>query len=295
MTRIARTITAALGMLLMALLFVPVAPAAHAAASHYNTDPYSTGCSASAYTLATHPVSGGTASIKVSRSCGTNWLEYSGTKQTTTKRTKDHATNKWTRTEVDNAKWSYSMQSYAPGTTKLTATVKIGTKTTTATCTTGCSWTTATDTPAPAPITVIGDNYPHKSATPCGSSAWCVNGSWYHPTRLFAYRNCTDFVAYRLNTANKVAFTNNFKGVTWGNAKQWRAAAQQAGYRVDSTPKRGAIAYSSAGTYGHVAWVERVNSNGTVVIEEYNYGTTGKYNRRTVNTSAFQYIHVKDL
>lgn len=284
---------AGLVVLFLASLFSAVP--AQASASHTNTDPYNTRCAKSSYTLAKHAVSGGTALIKVSRNCATNWLEYSGKKQTTTKRIKDHKTNRWTRTEVDNRPWSYSMQSYAPGATTITATIKIGRTTTTAVCSAKCSWrTTTVAPPAPKPVGIIGDNYPHRSAAACGNLMWCVSGNWYHPTRRFAYRNCTDFVAYRLNTANKVAFTNSYRGTGWGNAYQWKAAAQRLGIKVNSTPARGAVAYSPAGGYGHVAWVTQVNSNGTIVIEQYNQKYDGKYTRQTVNKSNFQYIHIKD-
>lgn len=88
-----------------------VAAPAGAAASHFNTNPYKTGCSASAYVLSSKAVSGGTARVMVSRKCGTNWIEYVGKSQKTTKAGKDSKTNKWTRTEVDTLKHATSMQS----------------------------------------------------------------------------------------------------------------------------------------------------------------------------------------
>lgn len=143
MRSIRSTVAKVVPVVLLVTAITPIT-ASVAAPSHFNTDPYTTGCSKTAWTLATRSVSGGTASIKVSNACGTNWIEYSGVKQTTTKQTMDHATNKWTRAEVDNTAWSYSMQSYAPGSTKLTATIKIGTTTTTATCSSGCTLATST-------------------------------------------------------------------------------------------------------------------------------------------------------
>ena len=138
------------------------------------------------------------------------------------------------------------------------------------------------------------DDYPYKDAVYVGVSEWSLNGrSW--SDWGFYYRNCTDFVAHRMNNTNEVSFYNTMGGGKWGNANNWDDNARRLGYAVDNTPVRGAIAQTDAGSYGHVAWVDAVNSDGTVTIEEYNYAWTGTFNRRTVPASSFVYIHVKDL
>ena len=114
-----------------------------ASASHENTNPYTTGCMSGSYAISSRAVSGGTAYIMLSPKCATNWVQYSGTTQTTTKYGKASGKG-WTRTEVDTAAKSWSMQSYAPGTTGYTGVIKIGATTTTATCSNGCTWKTAT-------------------------------------------------------------------------------------------------------------------------------------------------------
>lgn len=152
-----------------------------------------------------------------------------------------------------------------------------------------------------------GDDYPYKSAANCsaqwGAYAWCVDengdGSYqeseiYSPWG-FAYRNCTDWVAWRMRSANGVDFFNGMRGGRWGNANNWDANAQSLGYAVNNTPAAGAIAQTDAGSYGHVAWVKTVNGNGTVTIEEYNYAGLGSFNERTVSAPTFRYIHVSDL
>lgn len=124
---------------------------------------------------------------------------------------------------------------------------------------------------------VIGNDYPGYSGT--------------DPYR-FTARQCTSFVAWRLNSRNGVAFNVFYRGVKWGNASNWGYAARSVGIRVDSVPARGAVAWSSA---GHVAWVSRVNGDGTVTIEEYNWNYNRSYHTRTVPVSKFRYIHVADL
>lgn len=142
---------------------------------------------------------------------------------------------------------------------------------------------------------LIGDNYPNKyKQYPLYPVRW---DEWN-----FAHRQCTSFVSWRLNTANKINFSNQYGGlVRWGNASQWGDSARSLGIRVDKTPEVGAIAwsgpnYEGASEFGHVAWVADVLSDGRVVIEEYNYGWAGAYNVRTIKANAFQgYIHIADL
>lgn len=82
----------------------------------------------------------------------------------------------------------------------------------------------------------------------------------------------------------------------WGNAKYWGSSAQREGahtFRVDDTPTAGSIGYSTAGTYGHVVWIESVNGDGTVNITEYNYNLVGDFGaRKNVPASKFTgFIH----
>jgi surface antigen len=102
-------------------------------------------------------------------------------------------------------------------------------------------------------------------------------------------RECTSFAAWALSSRN--GFTMPFHD----NANQWGSRARALGYRVDSTPAPGSIAWSTAGTWGHVAYVESV-SGGNVYIEEYNHWGNGTYDSRTVPASYFTgYIHFKDV
>jgi surface antigen len=73
-----------------------------------------------------------------------------------------------------------------------------------------------------------------------------------------------------------------------GNGGQWVANAAARGYATGSAPRAGAIAE----TPGHVAYVESVNADGTMVISEMN-GTAGFGNvdTRTVPSSQYKYIY----
>jgi surface antigen len=117
----------------------------------------------------------------------------------------------------------------------------------------------------------------------------------------FYNRECTSFVAWRLNSENQVAFNDYWQGKHWGNASNWKNAALSLGIPVDNNPTRGAVAWWAAGSAGssrgHVAWVETVG-DGAITIEEYNYLHRGFYDTRTISSSSSLwpsgFIHIKD-
>lgn len=131
---------------------------------------------------------------------------------------------------------------------------------------------------------IIGDDYPSNLRD-------APRDSIIDPWRFYN-RECTSFVAWRMNSANGVAFNNFMDGGRFGDAGNWDDNARALGFTVDAVPARGAIAESDA--EGHVAWVAAVGT-GTVTVEEYNYAAPGVYGYRTVPTSHFVYIHIKDL
>jgi surface antigen len=108
-------------------------------------------------------------------------------------------------------------------------------------------------------------DYPYPNAPDCdetpGSTIGCEPDMWG-----FYQGQCTSWVAYRLNQLNGTAFKNEFAGVHWGDASNWATAARQAGFHVNSSPALGAVAWFS----GHVGYVERVNSDGSIVMSDMN-------------------------
>lgn len=79
-----------------------------------------------------------------------------------------------------------------------------------------------------------------------------------------------------------------------GNANSWARNAAAAGFVVNQTPAAGAVFQTGSGWYGHVGYVEAVNSDGSIVISEMNYGIPYRAIRSTVPASAvgnFNYIH----
>ena len=125
-----------------------------------------------------------------------------------------------------------------------------------------------------------GDDYP----------AYYKNGSQSIDKWRMYSRQCTSFAAFRLSGVNGFELPG-----AYGNAGEWGYRARREGYRVDNTPAIGSIAWSTAGGYGHVAWVSNVMGD-NIEIEEYNYDYKGNYNKRSVKANKMTgFIHFKDL
>jgi N-acetylmuramoyl-L-alanine amidase len=127
--------------------------------------------------------------------------------------------------------------------------------------------------PKPAPIAVV-------AAASSISSTPSVSYSFVGGNNTYAWGNCTWYVASRRSIPP-----------FWGNARDWYYNAQYSGYSVGSVPAVGAIAWTGAGYYGHVGYVESV-SGGMVTISEMNYGGNfGRMTYRTTSASSFRYIY----
>ncbi|WP_130179205.1 CHAP domain-containing protein [Cryobacterium sp. SO1] len=128
-------------------------------------------------------------------------------------------------------------------------------------------------------IRAEGDDYPWRDA------ATESQGGGLSPLGYY-YRECVDFVAWRLN--RDAGATSSFKW-TWstmtpggGNASAWANAWSNKGWASSKAPVVGAVAWF---TYNHVAYVQSVPGDGTVVLEEYNWMGSHAYHTRTVPIS----------
>lgn len=180
---------------------------------------------------------------------------------------------------------------------------------------TGGAATTMAEQAPQAAYAAVSDTYPDKDV-PCANQSdpdfgntsgsgtpWCDGYDWgkitYGPApqnavtsislnsgRGYGYRNCTDWVAWRLSelgiTVPKV----------WGKGGDWDDKAILANKIVDNTPEVGDIAVWDPSTptgFGHVEVVEKVNTNGTVDTSGYNKAETGSYGTQS-GVTAHHYI-----
>lgn len=102
---------------------------------------------------------------------------------------------------------------------------------------------------------------------------------------LYAPGNCTWYAKSR-----RPDLPNNL-----GNANTWYATAAAEGWSVGIYPKKGAVATTTAGSLGHVAYVEGVSLDGKwVTISEMNYNGLYAVDTRTVYYTEFNYIYQLD-
>ncbi|MFZ1361108.1 MAG: CHAP domain-containing protein [Candidatus Saccharimonadales bacterium] len=94
---------------------------------------------------------------------------------------------------------------------------------------------------------------------------------------MFA-RQCVSYVAWKVEQKN--GYMPYWGGR--GNANQWPGNARSGwntpgnkAIPTGSTPRAGSAGVISAGDYGHIVWVEKVNSNGTINVSQYNYWNAG--------------------
>jgi peptidoglycan DL-endopeptidase CwlO len=121
------------------------------------------------------------------------------------------------------------------------------------------------------------------------SGNWTHAGSCYYGDDIdpwgLCYRQCVSYAAWK---------TYKIKGYMpygFGNANNWDDAARARGIPVDTNPQPGDIAVSNSGYWGHVMYVESVNSNGTINISQYNVRLTGEYSEATISKNGLYFIH----
>jgi surface antigen len=101
------------------------------------------------------------------------------------------------------------------------------------------------------------------------------NGLWpgYAPPSvggtLDAVGNCTWYANGRLG---ELGYSNNALRKLVGNARDWDNQARNAGISIGTQPRVGAIAQWES---NHVAVVEQINSDGTIIISESSYPSNG--------------------
>ena len=136
----------------------------------------------------------------------------------------------------------------------------------------------------------VEDDYPFQNATIDARDPY-----------EFPFRECTSFMAWRMNrdagTTNPTYpyFFNKMDSESWGNAGTWNTNALSLGYAVNHVAQVGAIAQwvngcGGACANGHVAYVEQVNQDGSIVVSEYNFPENAtlnhQFNIRTIPASS---------
>ena len=121
-----------------------------------------------------------------------------------------------------------------------------------------------------------------------------VSGNDFKPftetsgTSPYPHGQCTWYVYHRMNQ-----FDASISG-DLGDAHNWNNRAESEGYTVTHTPKNHTAVVFEAGQlgadtqYGHVAFVEKVNDDGSIVISESNVKGLGVISFRTIDAGDAQ-------
>jgi surface antigen len=117
---------------------------------------------------------------------------------------------------------------------------------------------------------------------------WATQDGWVSDGHGYYEAECVSFAAWAVRTDGR-AHTKSPDFL--GNANLWTGAY------VDTVPQVGDVAQwdggrSGAGSVGHVAYVTAVNADGTVTINEYNWGNFHRFNARTIAANVpSRYLH----
>ena len=174
--------------------------------------------------------------------------------------------------------------------------------------------TATTLAPSTLPQTRLSTSYPN--VTDC----WTRGFEWDG----YQLGQCTSYVAWRLREngvgendhahSGNYGFYNQWRatpcaaidraGVArWGHARQWDDCAEQVGMRVDKSPTPGSVLVRNdiASGFGHVAYVERVNQGGSIVVSDANFdGACGIRTNHTIQKGTdlyqgnYRFIHFED-
>jgi len=111
----------------------------------------------------------------------------------------------------------------------------------------------------------------------------------------YYYRECVDFVAWRLNrdagasAGGPYVWTWSNLTPSGGNASQWKAAWLNHGWATGTTPEVGAVAWFPG--QNHVAYVSGILQSGQIVIDEYNMGGQHEYDQRVIDPSTVEFLY----
>lgn len=115
------------------------------------------------------------------------------------------------------------------------------------------------------------NDYPYANAGFSMSTApGCVDNDG--PDRWgYCTRQCVSYAAWAVERSGRAA------PMYYGNARDWVSAARRQGVPVyTSNPQPGDVAISTAGTWGHAMYVEKVSGN-QIYVSQYNASLNGQY------------------
>lgn len=145
--------------------------------------------------------------------------------------------------------------------------------------------------PAAATYTVLCSGYSSCASKGYSNSGYSINQSKSY-WQMYTGTNCTNYVAYRLQTTNGMSNTRPRSGV--GNANVWGTVMSSI---TNSTPAVGSVAWWGPSPGHHVAYVEKVVSPTEILVSESNWSGAFDWRRIVKSGSGWPngFIHFADL
>lgn len=142
----------------------------------------------------------------------------------------------------------------------------------------------------------VDGGYPWNESNCRMASFYSLDGSDGNGGDGHSYgcRQCASYAAW------KVAKEIGYYPENWGNASDFPSSARAVGYQTSSTPRANSLAvmhaYADGIDFGHVVWVDSVNDDGTITVEQYNYNYGagwGMYSQMKLSAATFwSYIYI---
>lgn len=131
----------------------------------------------------------------------------------------------------------------------------------------------------------LGDDYPFPAELTIDQGGGLSPFNYY-------YRECVDFVAWRMNRdagVTSAPWKWVWSNLAQGSAWKWKSEWLRHGWATGTTPEVGAVAWYPGGN--HVAYVSGILPDGTVAIEEYNWGRNHAYGQRIIPANSVYYLY----
>lgn len=146
--------------------------------------------------------------------------------------------------------------------------------------------------------TYVDANYDWGYSSCPDSDTGCMNpfsgylkGVKYGESDPWAYylRNCTSYVAWKESTLGVTVGSLGNGGDWYNNASQSEKSSTPAAWDAAVEPG------TAVNPYGHVAFVESVNSDGTITVSEYNHDAHGNGDTRTGTAASMGFTEFVDF
>lgn len=129
-------------------------------------------------------------------------------------------------------------------------------------------------------VTPVRVSYTYFGSTYTRQNLWVISNRFYanSPGNPYPAGQCT-WYAWYWRSVNGMPLPST----SWGNASNWANSASRSGYAVGNVPRYGAVFQTRGESrWGHVGVVVGVNADGSIRVQEMNYGGAYRVTESTI-------------